>query len=113
MSHHQLKTIDGFVFNTKDILVDDGNERFLNITYDDFRKIVKQRYFLCLLNGKKVIFKVHKGSNVDTNSIVRETLFIDNDTFSQILIDVYGDFIENFCQNTRSYTKIKARFFYI
>ena len=109
MSYHQLKTIDGFVFNTKDISLDFRDQSIGNITYDDFRKIVKQRYFLCLLNGKKVIFKVHKGYNVDANSVVRKTLFIDNDTFSQILIDVYGDFIENFCQNTRSYTKINSK----
>ena len=109
MSYHQLKTIDGFVFNTKDISLDFRDQSIGNITYDDFRKIVKQRYFLCLLNGKKVIFKVHKGYNVDANSVVRKTLFIDNDTFSQILIDVYGDFIENFCQNTRSYTQINSK----
>lgn len=109
MSYHQLKTIDGFVFNTKDISLDFRDQSIGNITYDDFRKIVKQRYFLCLLNGKKVIFKVHKGYNVDANSVVRKTLFIDNDTFSQILIDVYGDFIINFCQNTRSYTKINSK----
>ena len=109
MSHHQLKTIDGFVFNTKDILVDDGNERFLNITYDDFRKIVKQRYIVCLLNSQKVTFAVKQLDCVDLKNVVGNILFVNNDTFSQILIDVYGDFIENFCQNTRSYTKINSK----
>ncbi|MBQ7552349.1 MAG: glycosyltransferase [Rickettsiales bacterium] len=109
MSHHQLKTIDGFVFNTKDISVNDDNERFLNITYDDFRKIVKQRYIACLLNSQKVTFVVKQLDCVDLKNVVGNILFVNNDTFSQILIDVYGDFIENFCQNTRSYAKINSK----
>ena len=109
MSHHQLKTIDGFVFNTKDISVNNDNERFLNITYDDFRKIVKQRYIVCLLNSHKVTFVVKQLDCVDLKNVVGDILFVNNDTFSQILIDVYGDFIENFCQNTRSYTKINSK----
>ena len=109
MSHHQLKTIDGFVFNTKDISVNNDNERFLNITYDDFRKIVKQRYIVCLLNSHKVTFVVKQLDCVDLKNVVGDILFVNNDTFSQILIDVYGNFIENFCQNTRSYTKINSK----
>ena len=109
MSYHQLKTIDGFVFNTKDISLDFRNQPIGNITYDDFRKIVKQRYIVCLLNSQKVTFAVKQLDCVDLKNVVGNILFVNNDTFSQILIDVYGDFIENFCQNTRSYTKINSK----
>ena len=82
MSYHRLKTTDGAVFNTKDISLDFRNQPIGNITYDDFRKIVKQRYIVCLLNSQKVTFVVKQLDCVDLKNVVGNILFVNNDTFS-------------------------------
>ena len=110
MPFHTLQTIDGFIFNTKDISIPQRQGQNRSIKYDEFRAIILKRYFVCELNGKRVAFRISKGNVVGGKCGGHDcVLFVNNNTFSQILIDVYSEFIVDFCQNTRGYAGISSK----
>ena len=84
-----------------------------NICYKTFREIVKNKYFECIYRGKKTIFTYDKF--FETGLFVRnnvEIFTLSKNEFFQLLLDVFADFIKDFCQNTRQGQKSVKTFNY-
>ena len=84
------------------------------ISYFSFREIVKTQAFECLYDGRKTIFTCNNAKqdyhNIKYSNNIKypneqSIIFLSKTDFTQLLIELYGDFITNFCLNTRQNTK--------
>jgi len=72
------------------------------INFNGFRKIVLSKCFKCKYDKKTTIFTYEDNlKNKDNENIY----YLSKQDFTQLLIDLYEDFIKNFCQNTRKNEK--------
>lgn len=78
------------------------------ISYFSFREIVKSQAFECFYERKRTIF-TYNNVKQDHNNIKysneQSIIFLSKTDFTQLLIELYGNFITNFCLNTRRNTK--------
>ena len=75
---------------------------YQTITYQEFRSIVKQKYFECIYKNQKTIFTyLSKGdiSKLQWKNV--NICIITKEEFCQLLIDLFEEFIEDYCKYTR------------
>ena len=73
---------------------------YQKITYKEFRRIVKQGYFECIYNGEKTIFTIFTQNQLcidKKNKIITLTM----EKFYQLLLDIFEDFIKDYCRFIR------------
>ncbi len=98
--YHQLTDIYGDIINTEDIKYTDKR-----INFKSLREIIKEQTLLCSINNKKITIKIDN-KNIKKN---KKTIIVNQNTFNQIILDVFKDFIIKFCQNTRQKQSISVK----
>ncbi|GEM_PF-2579406 len=75
------------------------------IDFQHFREFVKNESFVCIYNEKKTLFtyKIEKKSEKSEakNKKKHQVVLLSKADFTQLLLNLFGDFIKDFCQNTR------------
>ena len=76
-----------------------------NVDFNHFRAFVKNESFVCIYNEKKTLFtyKTEKKNekNEAKNKKKYQVILLSKADFTQLLLNLFGDFIKDFCQNTR------------
>ena len=92
-----------------------------NISYNDFRQIVKNSQFKCIYNQHNITFAEYNEMQVDdfelnnntklqANDYTNDVIFLKRTDFIKLIMVLYKDFIINFCKNTRINNKTVKNF---